>query len=917
MRITFTILGEPGGKRYETFDRPGRIVLGRGADADLRIQSSGVAERHCHVFLEPHGARVVDLQTSGGTEVDGRRLGGTTAGEPPVLEASLSHGSEISIGRDITIMVKLERTLEEQLEPALRLLNDARSEVERVFRQFPEETRIRGLMIGIDGLLRKFQSEQETQEVSSLGDRNVPIPHARPADPADEATEPVAGGGPRFAAQVMREARADADEHARPIAPARPVASDAGAPPAGAATTPARASSGDEFVVDALNTGRIEGLPGYRVLGQIADGRVATVLDAEREHDRHRVAIKVFKPQSGSSTRLERFQQEGELLARLRHPGIPELYECGVIRSSRGDRPYHVLEFVSGRSLMEFAAERRLTIRQRLELIAAICDVLHYVHGQGVIHRGLKPANILVGDDGAPRVLDFGMARVSDSSANLTAPGQVVGTLSHLSPEQLQGSSDAVDARADVYAAGGLGYQLLTGKPHLDFTGKAVGEALRIVAKEKPRPLGELNQAYRGPIEKVFAKALEKDRERRQPSAAALAEEIREILGVPRQAAPAPGPPPAAPPPPAALPVASPVMADAPPPPAQPPPEQPPLQSAASASALGDSDADPNESSSMRIARERSRAAASVPPRDEDVIAPTGSGDFETALRNGEIRELRDYRILSVISRGRVSTVFEALDPGRRPVAIKLFAPRREADREMMNRFLQEAGVLARFDHPGVVKLLISGYFHTEHGERPYHVMELIRGRPLLVWSNIVRPDVQARVEVLIRLCDAMDYVHQRGVLHRDLKPSNVLVDDASGQPRILDFGAARLASGSPLTAPGQVIGNLNYMAPEQLAGDSKRLDERVDVYALAGIAYTLLSGRPPLDFTGMNIAQALQAIKETKPESLGDVDREYRGDLSRIVMKGLEKDPARRQRGAAALAGELRAWRNSTPLRH
>jgi hypothetical protein len=190
------------------------------------------------------------------------------------------------------------------------------------------------------------------------------------------------------------------------------------------------------------------------------------------------------------------------------------------------------MEFIRGESLLEYAKAQELNTRQQLELMAKVCEAVHHAHQRGIIHRDLKPGNILVDVSGQPKVLDFGVARVTDSDTQATRQtdvGHLVGTLAYMSPEQVLADPLELDTRSDVYALGVILYELLAGR--LPYTiSRNLPEAVQTIREEDPTPVSSISRMYRGDIETIVAKALERDKARRYASASGLAADIQRYL---------------------------------------------------------------------------------------------------------------------------------------------------------------------------------------------------------------------------------------------------------------------------------------------------------------------------------------------------------------------------------------------------
>lgn len=301
----------------------------------------------------------------------------------------------------------------------------------------------------------------------------------------------------------------------------------------------------------------------YTIIRKIGEGGMGVVYEATQERPKRTVALKVIRAGYASPKLVRRFEHEAHVLGQLQHIGIAQIYEAGTDTSSAGVQPFFVMEFIRGDELIKFAAERGLSVRQRLELIARICDAVQHAHQKGVIHRDLKPANVLVVDvdDSAttdlmksshrsrddvsqPKILDFGIARATDGDMQTvtmgTDIGQLIGTVPYMSPEQVTGDPANLDIRTDVYSLGVIAYELLSGDMPYNVRNRTIPEIVRVIRDDEPTRLSTSHSELRGDIETIVAKAIEKDKERRYQSAAELAADIRRFLcDEPIQARPA------------------------------------------------------------------------------------------------------------------------------------------------------------------------------------------------------------------------------------------------------------------------------------------------------------------------------------------------------------------------------------------
>ena len=298
-----------------------------------------------------------------------------------------------------------------------------------------------------------------------------------------------------------------------------------------------------------------ESIGDYRVIGVLGEGGMGIVYEAEQSSPRRLVALKVIRGgRFVDENHVKMFQREAETLARLKHPNIGAIYESG--RTEDGHH-FFAMELVRGETLDRYLAQRPgpidpAELDHRLALFRKICDAVQYAHQRGVIHRDLKPSNIIVTDESstsgmtssasgaAPtatvKILDFGLARITEEDiamTQITEIGVIKGTLPYMAPEQAKGDVEGIDIRTDVYALGVILYEMLAGRRPYDTARSALLEAVRVICEDPPAPLSSTWSGTRKldpDVETIVGTALEKEPERRYPSAAALSEDVGRFL---------------------------------------------------------------------------------------------------------------------------------------------------------------------------------------------------------------------------------------------------------------------------------------------------------------------------------------------------------------------------------------------------
>ncbi len=651
--------------------------------------------------------------------------------------------------------------------------------------------------------------------------------------------------------------------------------------------TPAPAASGR------LTAGSVQGrrLGRYEVVRKIGQGGMGSVwrvrladatVDSASDPDLASTfgelgpdfALKLLPPAVSRNPRLvARFLREVKATRVLRHPNVVRFVESGEEKGFH----YYVMELVDGRDAKSLVRERNhLDPGSALFVFREAARGLAHAHDQGVLHRDLKPDNILVGWAGVVKLTDFGLARRAQESIALTRPGQALGTPYYMPPEQWEGAADDVDHRSDIYSLGATFFFTLTGeRPYVGATPAEVH--YKHMNAAIPRPSEEVagTPAW---TDELVAGCLAKAQGERFQSAAELLAAIDRVadeaglaaLGWSADGAPA-------------------GLIETP------PPEPVPAAGGGAGSGAspgvtvaGASDLTVvTDADATRSWREHS-ASAPVPPRSAPAVISAAPSALEADATGGVIgRVLGRWRVLRKLGEGGMGSVYEVevAEPGSdvssipelsddagavlaalegRSFALKLMTPTLSRNPKLAQRFVREMKATRVLQHDNVVRFV-------EHGEEKgfhYYVMEMVDGVDAKALVKTAGPlGVGEAVHVLRAATRGLSHAHAKGMIHRDIKPENLMID-RSGEVKVTDFGLARRDKESIiLTTPGQVLGTPYYMPPEQWgAGEEDQVDHRSDLYALGGTLHFLLTGEPPFPANNPN-EMLLRHVKRPPPK--------------------------------------------------
>jgi eukaryotic-like serine/threonine-protein kinase len=631
-------------------------------------------------------------------------------------------------------------------------------------------------------------------------------------------------------------------------------------------------------------------------------------------------AIKTALPHLAGRSYVQRFKDEAKVVVRLTHGNLVTVFDAGQVKGEI----YLAMEFVEGKDLRAVwnrCAQRGIAfpLPVAAHIVKELVRGLAYAHGfegLSLVHRDVSPPNLLLSYSGEVKLTDFGLA-TSTLKLEKTAPGVIYGKVSYMAPEQAR--AETLDGRSDLYSAGVILWELLTGRQLFAVGPRPGQESDDLLERVRhPQILPPSKRAVRVPpeLDAITMRALairpedryQSGEEFRSDLAAFLAKTapamdghqvarfLRELFGDMIQK------------------------------------ERDERQTLlAQAAAMLDVSSEAQTPPTNPVRSEGGGHVGTVPlgrintpqtPVDGTRVSDEGSR-MVGALLAGR------YQIKRLRGEGGMGRVYEAehIEIGKR-VAVKVLHPAYSRTPDLVERFRREARAASRIEHPNVVN--VTDFGTTSDGSL-FFVMEYIEGIELGLFIHREGPlAISHALRVTEQMCAALQAAHDAGVIHRDLKPENILLVSSSHSPRtpsggqteaedvsaapelvkVLDFGIAKSDEiddsprlGKRLTRPGVAMGTPEYMAPEQAAGHPA--DPRSDIYAVGSILYEMLTGAPPYD--GANVLEILHKKANEPPCAIQELRPDVPPQVAALVERTMARDPNARPQSMADLARLIR----------
>ncbi len=611
--------------------------------------------------------------------------------------------------------------------------------------------------------------------------------------------------------------------------------------------------------------------------------------------------LKTVLPHLVGKGYVQRFRDEAKIVVRLSHGNLVTVFDAGQVEGEI----FLAMDFVEGRDLRAVwnrCAQKGIAfpVDIAVHIVKELARGLGYAHsfeGLRLVHRDVSPPNVLVSYTGEVKLTDFGLAS-STLKLEKTAPGIIYGKVSYMAPEQARG--ETLDGRADLYAAGIILWELLTGRqlfPANKVAAAPGGDDEILERVRNPEVHSPSQRAVRVPpdLDRIVMKVLAPDPARRYQSG----EELRADLAA--------------------------------------------FQAKTAPATDGDHVArflrelfsdqmakEREERKDLLVAAERLlssitdpvnvKVGAAMPSPARTPVLGAGStrassefpADKDAASRLVGTTLGGRYLVRRLVGEGGMGRVYEAehLEIGKR-VGLKILHPAYSRTPEVVERFRREARAASKVGHPHIVNVTDSG---TTADGSFFFVMEFVEGVELGLVIYKEGPMQTTRMLVITeQVCQALQAAHDAGVIHRDLKPENILLVGKKGETdyvKVLDFGIAKSSdveepqtSGRRLTRPGVAMGTPEYMAPEQAAG--KPADPRSDIYAVGSIMYEMLTGTPPYD--GDNVMEVLHKKANESPRPLSELRPEIPPVIEALIERAMAREPAQRPQTMAILAADIR----------